>query len=74
MKNNAFAISTFALFLPLMLIFNSINAQNAQMQVIYNSADLAAQTVDIYVNGKLFIDDFQFRTATEFKTVQQERN
>lgn len=44
-------------------------AQTARLQVIHNSPDLAVQTVDIYVNGVMFIDNFQFRTATEFRTV-----
>lgn len=44
-------------------------AQTARLQVIHNSPDLAAQTVDVYVNGNMFINDFQFRTATDFKTV-----
>ena len=41
----------------------------ARLQVIHNSPDAAAQTVDVYVNGDLFIDNFQFRKATEFRTV-----
>ncbi len=44
-------------------------APTARLQVIHNSPDLAAQTVDVYVNGNIFINDFQFRTATDFKTV-----
>ena len=42
-------------------------AQTARLEVIHNSADAAAQTVDIYVNGGAtpFIDDFQFRTTSE---------
>ena len=39
---------------------------NARIQVIHNAADLAAATVDIWVNGELAIDDFSFRTATPF--------
>ncbi|MBL7950110.1 MAG: DUF4397 domain-containing protein [Flavobacteriales bacterium] len=41
-------------------------AQTARVQVIHNCADAAAATVDVYVNGSLAIDDFAFRTATEF--------
>lgn len=41
----------------------------ARLQVIHNSPDAAAAEVDVYVNGNLFIDDFPFRTATEFVTV-----
>ena len=41
-------------------------AQTARVQVIHNSADLAAQTVDVYLNDALLIDDFMFRTASPF--------
>jgi len=39
---------------------------NARVQVIHNSADLAAETVDVYLNDALLLDDFAFRTATPF--------
>lgn len=38
----------------------------AQIQVIHNSADLAANMVDVYVNDNLALNDFTFRTATPF--------
>jgi hypothetical protein len=41
-------------------------AQTAKIQVIHNSADAAASSVDVYLNGGLAIDDFAFRTATPF--------
>lgn len=40
--------------------------QMARVQVIHNAADLAAQTVDVYLNGDMLIDDFEFRTASPF--------
>ncbi|MBN3034916.1 MAG: DUF4397 domain-containing protein, partial [Bacteroidales bacterium] len=40
--------------------------QNARVQVIHNSADKAAASVDIWLNGALLLDDFAFRTATPF--------
>jgi hypothetical protein len=38
----------------------------ARVQVIHNSADAAAQTVDVWLNDALLIDNFQFRTASPF--------
>ncbi|MFT7114320.1 MAG: hypothetical protein ACI8P7_001105 [Candidatus Azotimanducaceae bacterium] len=42
------------------------NAQTARIQAIHNSADLAASTVDVYLDGNLLIDDFTYRTASSF--------
>lgn len=41
-------------------------AQTARVQVVHNSADLAAAEVDVYVNADLTLDDFAFRTASPF--------
>lgn len=41
-------------------------ASIARLQLIHNSP---SPTVDVYVNGALYEDDFEFRTATEFRTV-----
>lgn len=41
-------------------------SKTARVQVIYNSPDVAAAEVDVYVNGELTIDNFKFRTATPF--------
>lgn len=41
-------------------------AQTARVQVVHNSADLAAATVDVYVDGTNTLDDFAFRTASPF--------
>ena len=50
----------------------SIPAATSRLQVIHNAADPAAASVDIYVNGTLFQDDFAFRAATPFVTVPAE--
>ncbi|GAA3514815.1 hypothetical protein GCM10022393_30940 [Aquimarina addita] len=38
----------------------------ARVQVIHNSADAAAASVDVYLNESLLLDDFNFRTASSF--------
>lgn len=43
--------------------------QTAKLQVIHNCADAVADSVDVYVDGTLLLDNFAFRTATPFTTV-----
>ena len=43
-----------------------VNAQTARVQVIHNSADLAADSVDVYLGGTILLNNFAFRTATPF--------
>ncbi|MBU3699948.1 MAG: DUF4397 domain-containing protein [Candidatus Kapabacteria bacterium] len=38
--------------------------EKAIIQIVHNSADPIAASVDIYVDGTLAVDDFAFRTAT----------
>lgn len=55
------------IFLTLFAVyFTNIYAQTARVQVIHNSADVLAGSVDVYVNGALAIPDFAFRSATPF--------
>lgn len=41
----------------------------ANVQVIHNCAAPAAATVDVYVNGSIFLDDFDFREATPYTAI-----
>jgi hypothetical protein len=51
----------------------SMNASStAQVQIIHNAADPAAQFVDVYLDGNLIADDFEFRNATTFLDVPAE--
>lgn len=54
------------LTIALVIISLSVSAQSARLQVIHNSPE---PTVDVYVNTGIFLDDFEFRTATEFVDV-----
>jgi hypothetical protein len=38
----------------------------ARVQVIHNSADMAAEVVDVWLNDMLLLDNFRFRTASPF--------
>lgn len=41
----------------------------ARLQVVHNAADPAGEFVDVYVNGDLLLEEFEFRTATPFMDV-----
>lgn len=46
--------------------------QAGRLQLVHNSPDTAAQTVDLYVDGALIADDLSFREATPFLTFPSE--
>ena len=52
-----------------LLSVSMLTAQTARVQIIHNSADAAADSVDVYLNGDLTLDDFAFRNATPFLDV-----
>ena len=52
--------------LILSLMANMSSYADARLQVIHNSSDNAAQTVDIWLDNTLLLDNFQFRTASPF--------
>ena len=53
------ALPTGGALIPLPLVANP----TARVQVIHNSADLAASTVDVWLDNTLLIDNFAFRTT-----------
>ena len=61
MKLSKFTLSFLATMLISVMAFSQ-----ARVQVIHNSADAAAETVDIWLNDGLLLDDFMFRTASPF--------
>lgn len=61
-------IYTRKFFLAFLVVFGvlSVKAQTARVQVIHNCPDDIADSVDVYLNGTLLLDNFAFRTATPF--------
>ncbi len=48
----------------------SLAIPTARVQVVHNAADLAAASVDVWLNNTLLLDDFAFRTASPFVDAQ----
>jgi hypothetical protein len=46
--------------------------KKARVQIIHNSPDAANALVDVYLNGEILLNDFKFRTATQFIDVPAE--
>lgn len=57
---------TLALLISATVAASTATAQTARLQVIHNCADLAAATVDVWLDNTLLLDNFAFRTATPF--------
>jgi hypothetical protein len=71
-KQKLYIMKNFTRVLSLMcaVVFSwSMTAQSAQVQIIHNSPDPAANSVDIYVNGNVAIPGLEFRNATPFLTL-----
>ena len=52
--------------IALVLVTGALSAQTARLQIIHNSPE---PSVDIYANGALLLNDFEFRTATAYMDV-----
>lgn len=59
-------LKNFTLTILALLVSTAAIYSQARVQVIHNSADTAAETVDIWLNDGLLLDDFMFRTASPF--------
>jgi hypothetical protein len=44
----------------------SLPTSTSRLEVIHNAADAAAEEVDVYLNGEMLIDNFEFRTTSGF--------
>ena len=55
------------LFLAVLLLTTGLAfGQTARLQVIHNAADPAADSVDVYLDGALLLNNFGFRRATPY--------
>jgi Domain of unknown function (DUF4397)/Secretion system C-terminal sorting domain len=66
---NAFADAPFGLWIAIPgggPMFEVPVARNAQVQVVHNCPDPAGSVVDVYLNDRLTLDNFPFRTATPY--------
>jgi Domain of unknown function (DUF4397)/Secretion system C-terminal sorting domain len=67
--NNGFANAPFGLWLALpnggpLVPLNPVG--RADVQYVHNSPDPAVSSVDVYINGELVADNFDFRTAAPY--------
>ena len=61
MKNPRRFLLSIAFILAALISFSQ-----ARVQIIHNSADLAAAVVDVWLDDELLLDNFEFRTASPF--------
>ncbi len=62
-------IKNFVLSFTLLICVSAQAFAGAQIQIIHNSADPAAASVDVYLGPTLILDNFAFRTASPFLDV-----
>jgi len=48
------------------IVFNDLMQTPARVQIIHNSADMAVEEVDVWLDEVKLLEDFAFRTATPF--------
>lgn len=57
-----------------LLLFNNsytqeLKTESAKIQLIHNSGDIMLRRVDVYINDRLILKDFAFRTASQFLSI-----
>lgn len=66
MKTRSYLTMAFLMTMIISFVSMQSIASTARVQVIHNSADQAAQFVDVWLGDTLLLDDFEFRTASPF--------
>ncbi|PLW93787.1 MAG: hypothetical protein C0591_13915, partial [Marinilabiliales bacterium] len=66
MKTRNFTLKVALAVLALAFLTSTKLLATSRVQVIHNSADLAAEVVDVWLDDALLLDDFAFRTASPF--------
>jgi len=66
MKTRSYITMTFIMMMAFSFISLQTIANTARVQVIHNSADKAAEFVDVWLDDILLIDNFEFRSASPF--------
>jgi sensor domain CHASE-containing protein len=66
MKTRNFTLKVALAFLAFAFLTSTQLLATSRVQVIHNSADLAAKEVDVWLDNTLLLDDFAFRTASPF--------